>query len=63
VNTLNKFEILGNWHDGFYWHLIASNARKLAWSGEKYQNKADCQNALNWIRLNAAAIPVFDQAA
>jgi uncharacterized protein YegP (UPF0339 family) len=57
-----KIEVLGNWTTGYYWHIVANNGRKLAWSAEKYRNKTDCLNGLNWVRQYIGTIPIVDMA-
>jgi uncharacterized protein YegP (UPF0339 family) len=38
-------------HAGEYrWHLLASNNRKIAHSGEGYQNETDCIEAINLVK-------------
>lgn len=37
------------------WYLLAGNNRKLANSGEGYQNEADCLAAINLVKASVAA--------
>ena len=55
-----KFQIVRSADRQYFWHLLADNGKKVAWSGEKYVNKRDCVNMLNQIRQNAATIRVED---
>lgn len=58
-----KFEILrSQQNQQFFWHLVADNGKRVAWSGETYVNKADCLNILTQIKQNAATIPIVDAA-
>jgi uncharacterized protein len=43
---------------GWRWRLFANNNRILADSGEAYQSKGDCLNAIQLIRDEAANAPV-----
>ena len=43
----------------YRWRLVAANGRRLADSGEGYQNKADCLAAINLVKGSANA-PVKD---
>lgn len=43
---------------GWRWRLLANNNRILADSGEAYQNKGDCLNAIQLIREGAENAPV-----
>jgi uncharacterized protein YegP (UPF0339 family) len=45
--------------DGFYWHLIAANGKIVAWSGESYHNKLDCQHGISLVKGSFNA-PVID---
>jgi uncharacterized protein YegP (UPF0339 family) len=56
-----KFEILRNAQGQYYWHMVAANGRIIAYSGETYVSKADCQHALNLVRSSAAAANVIDR--
>jgi uncharacterized protein len=42
----------GQWR----WHLRAANGRVIANSGEGYGNKADCQSAIELVKLSSAAL-------
>lgn len=55
------YEILKNKHGQFYWHLKAGNGQIIAWSGETYVRKTDCQAGINLVKGSSAA-PVYDRA-
>lgn len=40
------------------WRLIARNGRVIATSGEGYNNRSDCLNAIDLIRREAANAPI-----
>jgi uncharacterized protein YegP (UPF0339 family) len=44
----------------YYWHAVASNNKKIAWSGESYHNKADCENGINLMKREAPTAQVVD---
>ena len=53
------FEIEKN-EKGYYWHAVASNNRKIAWSGEFYNNKTDCEHGINLMKREAPTAQVID---
>jgi uncharacterized protein len=42
------------------WHLVATNGRKIADSGESYYNKQDCLDAIALVKSTASA-PVYEK--
>src|SRR5882724_11843767 len=55
-----KFKVYQDVQKQYRWTLFASNGRKLADSGEGYNNKSDCLSALQSIKNGAATAPVED---
>jgi uncharacterized protein YegP (UPF0339 family) len=49
-------DVQGYWR----WYLQAANNRKIADSGEGYQNKQDCLSAINMVRGSSLA-PVYER--
>ena len=47
-------------NEEFYWHLLAGNYEKVAWSGETYSNLGGCLNGLYKFRQGASEAPVND---
>jgi len=56
------YEIYKDARGGYRWRLKGGNGEIVA-SGESYTTKANAQNAVAWVRANAAAAPVRDLAA
>lgn len=44
----------------FFWHLLAGNGEKVAWSGETYPRKSDCLNGLNLFKRHCPTAPIND---
>ena len=55
-----KFKVYQDVQKQYRWTLYASNGRKLADSGEGYNNKNDCLSAIQSIKNGAATAPVED---
>jgi uncharacterized protein YegP (UPF0339 family) len=49
----------GQSNGAYYWYLQAANGKKVAWSGEAYWNKGDCEHAIALVKSSHAA-PVKD---
>lgn len=45
----------------FRWTLFAANNKRIADSGEGYQNKADCQAGIDLVKGTNSQTPVHDQ--
>lgn len=46
---------------GFWrWTFYAVNGRKIADSGEGYDNKVDCQSAIDLVKSTSALTPVME---
>lgn len=54
------FEIVRNQQGQYYWHLKAANHQVVAYSGETYVAKQSCLYALNLVRQQSGAAPVYD---
>lgn len=48
-------DVAGQWR----WYLRAANGRKLADSGEGYNNKQDCRDAIDLV-ANSKGAPVYE---
>lgn len=55
---MNKFQIYQDVRGEWRWRLLSGNSRIIADSGEGYRNHADCVSIVEWIKQNAANIPV-----
>jgi uncharacterized protein len=51
-------DVSGYWR----WTLLAANNRKIANSGEGYNNKADAISAINLVKASAS-VPIYESAA
>jgi uncharacterized protein YegP (UPF0339 family) len=56
-----EFKIKKNSSSQYWWRLQAANNRVIADSGETYNRKSDCRSMLEWIKANAATIPIVDE--
>jgi uncharacterized protein YegP (UPF0339 family) len=56
VNYYIYRDVAGYWR----WYLMAANGRKLADSGEGYNNKQDCLHAISLVSTSSAA-NVYEQ--
>lgn len=54
------FEIKKADNHQYYWHLIASNGDKIAWSGETYVEKAKCLHGMNLAIEHASKAGIVD---
>lgn len=44
----------------WYWHLIANNGKKIADSGEGYNNREDCEHGITLVKGALNNTPVKD---
>jgi len=54
-----KFEIEKN-EKGYYWHAVASNGKKVAWAGEFYINKSDCEHGISLMKTEGPSAQIVD---
>lgn len=55
-----KFEIYQDAGSEYRWRLKAANGRVIATSGEGYQAKADCRNAIALIKRGASSASIVE---
>ena len=56
-----QFEIEKNEKGQYYWRLRAANNQIIAWSGESYVNKSDCERGIRLVKSTDASTPVVDK--
>jgi len=47
----------------YHWHLLTSKNRRIAHSGEGYENESDCIEAINLVKTIASKAEVIDPCA